>query len=136
MTQETKRKKVKGLVVAVMALTSAFLFPAAQAKDKPEDSTRVYQHTYDEVFQAAQKAAERLGWSVTTADKDKGAITGNGVNDNTKNLFEAHIESVSAKPETRVTVVLKLTGLSGRGGRQYFTNQFLSELAKVLATYD
>src|SRR5271157_591619 len=82
-------------------------------KDKDEQLTRIYTHTYDEVFQASQETIERLGLTVSNADKDKGTIGGDGQyrmrnGDFAKLNVLAHIETVSAKPEVRVTLVLKI----------------------------
>ena len=64
--------------VVTLIVAAAFLTPAVKAKDNPDDYTRVYSHTFDEVFQAAQKAVERQGYFVTDSNKEKGVITGKG----------------------------------------------------------
>jgi hypothetical protein len=153
MTQEERRKKfrslmslaARGLVVVLMALLAAFLFPAAQAKDKPEDNTRIYQHTYDEVFQASQEALERMGMFLDDKDKEKGTISGSGVYKGAEGprhtiriKFDVRTETVSTKPETRVTVNAKAKGgpFGGDGGwGKHFAQDYLSEVQQVLATY-
>jgi len=124
---------VATLVLVLGVLATAFLVPAAPAKDNPEDFTRIYRHTYDEVFEGAQEAIERKGWFVGDADKDKGTITVNGVYGRTKMTFEIHIEPVSPKPETRITIngVTKSSGVN----RRDLALQFFTELQKVLVTY-
>jgi hypothetical protein len=42
--------------------------PAVPGKDKDQESTRVFQHTYDEVFQASQEAIERMGLFLIAKD--------------------------------------------------------------------
>ena len=136
------------IVVGIVALTTAFLSPVAQAKDKnkenPDDYTRVYPFTYDEVFQAAEKALLRLGWRVSGKDKDKGIIQGTVIDQHLsvmnydKNQFEMHIETVSSKPETRITLVVKVHHvwtISDVRTRQVCAEDYFGELQKVLATY-
>jgi uncharacterized protein YndB with AHSA1/START domain len=118
---------VLGVLATVSFASSAF------GKDKPEEFTRIYNHTYDEVFQAAQEAIERKGWFVTNADKDKGTVSGHMVN--AKHAFEMHIETVSPKPETRVTISVNAKGLGMGPFRRTSAEGFLSELQKVLVTY-
>lgn len=144
--------RVAAATVCTVVLLAAFVanVPVVKAKDNPEDFTRVYQHTYDEVFQAAQKAVERMGCFITEADKEKGTITGNGkcatgapgYSPGTfwKVEFQVRIETVSDKPETRVIVEAKTKGQFGTYGgtgaaRKAFKEQLLSETQKVLATY-
>jgi hypothetical protein len=123
------------IAIAVLAAISSV--PAARAKDNADDFTRVYRHSYDEVWDASHEAIERLGWFVTdTDDKDKGAITGKGAGPNGKTTFTLHIESVSPKPETRETIDVKWSGFQGSwGGRKYVAKQLFEETQKVLATY-
>jgi hypothetical protein len=106
----------------------------APSKGNPEDFTRVYRYTYDEVFAATQDAIERLGWSVTNADKDKGTITGRGIYNKNSNTFEIHVETVSPKPETRMTVVQIKDGIFFSNGK-LAAGQLFSEVQKVLVTY-
>jgi hypothetical protein len=121
-------------VVAVMALTSAFLFPAARAKDKPEDFTRIYQNTYDEVFQATEQTIERKGYSVIEKDKDKGTISSTTTNSHI-NLY-VHVEVLNNTPETRVTIIPTYKGFKiSSGAQREFAENFLTELQKVLSTY-
>ena len=143
MTREKKwrqdRSLVNGavgkLVVAITVLMAFFLVPSTPAKDKPEDFTQVYTHTYDEVFQAAQEAIERMGMFVNDKDKDKGMISGHGQYSARNATFPSevkfvlHIEPVSPKPEVRVTVDAKV-----RFAKR-FAADLLAETQKVLATY-
>jgi hypothetical protein len=131
-------------LITFVVLTAAYLFPAAQAKDKPpEETTQIYRHTYDEVFQASQDAIERMGMFVKDKDKDKGTISGNGTYRGTNNtgvhnvemIFDIKIMTVSAKPETQVTVNAQGKGIIARSYQKQFTQNFLSEVQKVLATY-
>ncbi len=137
-----------GLVVAITVLTVAFFFPAAQTKandkGKSDDFTRVYEHTYDEVFQASIERIERMGMFVTAKDKDKGQISGDGMYTSSnggivrtiKMAFDIHIATVSAKPETQVTIRAKAKGMIETGWMERnFKNDFLVGLQKVLATY-
>ena len=67
-----------GLVVAILVLTPAlFSLPQTQekSKDNPDDFTRVYKFTYDDVFQAANEVLFRHGGNIKTADKDKGLLS-------------------------------------------------------------
>jgi len=122
------------LVFMLVALTVAFSVPGA-AKDKDEGSTQIYQHTYDEVFQASQETIERMGLFVTNKDKDKGMISGKGdftVQAWTKKCtFDIYIETISTKPETRVTIKPKIA----LGYAHNLTTRFFGELQKVLSTY-
>ncbi len=118
-------------LIALVVLTVAFLVPAAQAKDKPEDNTRIYRHTYDEVFQAGQDAIERKGCFVTGADKDKGIIS--GTCGGGKPTLELHVETVSQNPETRVTFLFPKVRFGQSKG--YLLDLFSTELQKVLASY-
>jgi hypothetical protein len=117
---------------------------SAFGKDKAEESSATFTHTYDEVFQAAQEATERLGLFVTNTDKNRGVVSGKGVYSGgqaaqwpMKLTFDVHIETVSPKPETRVTIdVQRKAKISGRGvSSNVFKSAYLSELQKVLATY-
>jgi hypothetical protein len=121
------------LVVVLGVLATVSFASSAFGKNKLEESTstRIYQHTYGEVFQAAQEAIERKGWFVTNADKDKGTISGHM--ESPKATFEIHVEPVSPKPETRVTFSGMLSGKERY--RMPIVNSFLSQVQKVLATY-
>lgn len=112
-TEPHSRLAFAALAAALVILITMSVAPAAprpSSKDNPEDFTRIYGHTYDEVFQGAQETIERMGLFVTTTDKDKGIITGNGkyfpkgATAPTTVDFQIRIESVSSKPETRVTI--------------------------------
>jgi hypothetical protein len=152
MTQESKRRQFRSsiklsgrLVAAIMVLTAAFLFPLAHAKEKPkdnpEDFTRVYAFTYDEVFQAANDALFRAGQHIKVSDKDKGLLSaftyfpGLGAHC----TIDVRIESISAKPETRVTYKVfecdKLPRQHKWGPASNYASGFFSSLQKVLATY-
>jgi hypothetical protein len=52
--------------------------PAAPNKDKNQEMTWIYGHTYDEVFQACQEVIKRMGLFVSAKDKDKGTMSGGG----------------------------------------------------------
>jgi hypothetical protein len=122
------------LVVVLGALATVSFSSSAFGKNKLDEEctdTRIYQHTYDEVFQAAQDAIERKGWFVTNADKDKGTISGHM--ESPKVTLEIHVEPVSPKPETRVTFSIMCN--SKYRYRMQPVNSFLSLVQKVLATY-
>jgi hypothetical protein len=131
-------------LIALVALITAILSPAAQAKDKPEESTRVYEYTYDEVFQASLDAMERIGLYVTDRDKEKRTIRGKGGDCTPRGSYmgntcdlEIHIEIISSKPETRVTLEVKKHGAGNllvHVERDY-KEKYFAELQKVLATY-
>ena len=138
------------VVVAFVLMLGALVFggygasvaSGAPGKEKDEQLTRVYTHTYDEVFQASQETIERLGLTVVNTDKDKGTIGGDGGyrmrnGDFAKVNVQEHIETVSAKPEVRVTLVLKIKAppLEGGMARNNFVPDFFNELQKVLSTY-
>lgn len=118
--------------------------PAVPGKDKDEAPSQVYQHSYDEVFQASLETIERMGLFVTDKDKDKGTISGNGeyhypcgaaVPCGGKLTFEVNIETVSAKPEVRVTMRPKFLMHITRGPRLTFPPDFFIQLQKVMSTY-
>ena len=138
-------------VIAVALVLGILIFggygaPSASAapnKDKDESFTRVYQHTYDEVFQASLEAIERMGMFVTAKDKDKGTIAGYGHSNATTPItvyFDIHIEAVNTTPETRVTINTTAKGGAfcpgcKSGNMNQFKDHFSTELQKVLATY-
>ena len=131
-----------GLFIAIVVAASMFLVSSAKAKDKPEDFTHVYRHTYDEVFQAAQDAIERMGYFITATDKDKGTITGNGTEQcqqfSKRIDFTLTIEPTKTDGETNLTVAAKRKGLEGALACPWtkkFSTGFLAEVQKVLATY-
>jgi hypothetical protein len=137
-----KNENEKSLFVrrAFAAILLGILFisgtlPAAAA-DKNAVS-HVYNYSYDEVFQGSQEAIQRLGWFDTGKNKDKGTISGHGMFAGCKVPFEIHIETVSAKPETKVTVSANKGGCFGihKNSQNGVKNDILSELQKVLATY-
>ena len=127
-------------VIAVALILGILIFgvygapSASAAPNKDKEFTQVYQHTYDEVFQAIQETVERKGYFVTDKDKDKGTVT--ATSSNRKVDFYIHVETLNTKPETRVTVIPKLKGskLFGSGLAQD-SEDFLKELQKVLSTY-
>jgi hypothetical protein len=74
---------------------------------------------------AAQKALFRQGRAIKKADKDKGIITVSG--------YDVHIETVSPKPETRVTLDIHVKDTLTR---LKLAGRFFVELQKVLSTYE
>ncbi|HKI12553.1 MAG TPA: hypothetical protein VKA02_10590 [Candidatus Acidoferrum sp.] len=134
------RLSVIALAALLGVLVTTSLANAVPQQDKDQKYTRVYPHTYDEVFQASQETIERMGLFVADKDKDKGTISGNGrYNPDggplSKNCtLDIHIEALNTKPETRVTIHAKVKGvISGWDGP--LKDRFLIELQKVLATY-
>jgi len=128
----------------LVVFAPALFAPTASAKDKPENSTRIYTHTYDEVFQASQETIERMGLFITDKDKDKGTISGNGKYRVLCGYgpcfmtltFDIRLETVSTKPETRVTIDVKRQASAfNPRGQSEVKNEFLSQLQKTLATY-
>src|SRR5208337_2315281 len=131
------------LVLGALIL-GGFAGPSASgspSNDKDKEFTRVYQHTYDEVFQASLETIERLGMFVTAKDKDKGTIAGNGKTSASLTVyFDIHIEAVNTTPETRVTINTTAKGGGVCPGcksanMNYFKEHFSTELQKVLSTY-
>jgi len=134
------RLSVIALAALLGVLVTTSLANAVPQQDKDQKYTRVYPHTYDEVFQASQETIERMGLFVADKDKDKGTISGNGrYNPDggplSKNCtLDIHIEALNTKPETRVTIHAKVKGvISGWDGP--LKDRFLIELQKVLDTY-
>ncbi|MGD1019427.1 MAG: hypothetical protein ABSA12_08920 [Verrucomicrobiia bacterium] len=146
------------LAVMLLVLTLASCATDAPAPGSGRDEhfceqqkTQVYQHTYDEVFQACQEAIERLGFVVTDMDKDKGTISGRDDHfDGSKYTFSMHVETLNTKPETSITfnghynekwggmiAVMTLGGASNIAQRQSIANlgRLASEVQQVLATY-
>src|SRR5271157_2059950 len=114
---------------------------APNNKDKDQVFTQIYLHTYDEVFQASLEAIERMGLFVTAQDKDKGTISGKGSHQQ-KGVqlprdwtFDIHIETLSTKPETRVTINASSRGWVLASEKAAFKQDMASELQKVLSTY-
>lgn len=119
--------------------------PLPNAPKKDQEFSHIYDCTLEEAFHASDEAVKRMGLFVDVTDKDKGLLSGGGQYHlmcgagpcDMKLTFEIHIEPVSNKPETRVTVEAKRkTRLVGWGGGiTQFKNDFLRELQKVLVTY-
>jgi len=130
------------LAVILVVMTASCLAPGASKSDKDQEFTRVYQHTYDEVFQASQEAIERTGYFITHKDKDKGTISGNGIFYSKTSVglmskkctFDFHIETLNTKPETRVTINANVE-VWGAPAASRLKERFSDELQKVLATY-
>lgn len=141
-----RRNTVGKLAVMLVVLTVASLAPGAPKNDKDgkdgkQETTWVAQHTYDEVFQAAQDAIERLGDIVTDKDKDKGTISGKQVIGD-KITFDIHVEALNAKPETRVTISstwdVRCWGCNDKLKSRVnsrLQEKLVAEMQKVLATY-
>src|SRR5208337_173225 len=118
-----KRALITALALVLGALVlggfAAPLASGAPNNDKHKTATKIYQHTYDEVFQASLEAIERMGLFVTDKDKDKGTISGNGnytLSSGTASqpwIFDIHIEALNTKPETRVTIDCEWKGHIG-----------------------
>jgi hypothetical protein len=116
---------------------------ASGSPSKDKEFTQVYQHTYDEVFQASLEAIERMGYFVTAKDKEKGTISGNGIFNvmgsmgpvGKKSTFDIYIETLNTKPETRVTINATVKGVIGGGASNTLKQQLSSEVQRVLATY-
>lgn len=110
--------------------------PAAPNKDKTQELTRVFDHTYDEVFQASLEAIERSGLFASAKDKEKGTIsgsgnypfTGNGGTGYVEITFDIHIEILSTKPETRITINAKAKGFGGSSFAKRFNPLFLGDV--------
>jgi hypothetical protein len=132
-------------LIALVVLIAAPVNSGASKNEKDQETTRIYQHTYDEVFQASQEAIERMGMFLENKDKEKGTISGSGVYKGAGGpthtitiKFDIRIETVSTKPETRVTVNAKAKGgpFGGDGGwGKHFVLDYMGEVQKVLATY-
>ena len=123
-----------GAAIATLSLVSLVLILASLAQGAPNkdpDSTRIYRHSYDEVFLAAPEAIKRAGLVVTDKDKDTGTINGNGLGG--KLTFDMHIEVLSAKPETRVTINAKVKGMFMGSWGPIYTEKILTELQQVLS---
>ena len=136
--------------IALVALTVASWASGAPKNDKnidqTEQSTWVYQHTYDEVFQACLDAIERMGLFVTEKDTDKGTISGKGSHvlstgwASTQWIFDIHIEALNTKPETQVKIDCESIGKGysahfRKHAPPIFRRDLSSEVQKVLATY-
>jgi hypothetical protein len=140
--------KRAGLIAVALMLGVVMVCGNAASSPEPSGAlpavpnrgtTQVYDHTYDEVFQASLDAIERMGVFVAAKDKDKGTISGKGKylfpGGGAPITFEIHIEAVSTKPETRLTTNCKATGLAARVTEQTFVDKFPIEVQKVLSTY-
>ena len=105
--------------------------PAAPGKDPV--CIQVYQHTFDEVFQAVLETSERKGYALLDKDRDKGTIS---VSADKHIDFYIHVEALNTKPETRVTIDPRFKGFKiSSGAQREFAENFLKELLKVLSTY-
>ena len=129
-------------LIMLVVLTVVPLASGASKKDK--EATRIYSHTYDEVFQASLETIERMGYFVTAKDKDKGTISGDGIvklvmgsagPENKKCSFDIHIETLNTSPQTRVTINATVKCIGGWAPANTLKETFLTELQKVLSTY-
>jgi hypothetical protein len=126
-------------MVAILLLAT----PSLVWGKKHTASSHVYTFTYDEVFAATGDAVARMGLLADAQDKAKGTISGHGLykpsfaSANRKFSFEITVETVSSKPETRVTVLAKIKELWVLGGdaETELQEALLGELNKVLLTY-
>ena len=98
----------------------------------PAQQTRVYQHTYEEVFEAALTAIEREGLFVTDKDKNKGIIDGSAYGGQV--VFTLHVESLNTNPETQVTLNTHWTKKVNRRSINPSFNVLIT-IQKVLSTY-
>ena len=109
---------------------------------KHQDSTQVYENTYDEVFQACAEAIKRMGLFITAKDKDKGTISGGGryrpdtADSYGQITFDLHIEAINTKPETRLAAHAEAKGFLSKGFDWAFVDHFPIEVQKVLSTYN
>ncbi len=141
-----------GIIAVVMVLGVLLFGGSATSAPKPggglpavpkkeDTASQVYQHTYDEVFQASQEAIERMGLFLGDKDKDKGTLNGNGpyqepgYTGTFQMIFDIHIETLSTKPETRLTISTQHKGMIASHELKSFNQRFLSEVQKVLSTY-
>jgi len=116
-----------------------------------ESSSRTSDFTFDEVFDAANKALLRLGLNIEQSDYEKGMITGNGNSTIISSVkgpcvashtFACYITEISAEPITRVTVIvdthsgdnIQVIGL-GKKMSLAFLESIHAEIQKVLSTY-
>jgi len=130
-------KRALIMLVALSVVPLAFGTPENE-KNKDVACTRVYQHTFDEVFQAIQEKSERDGGFVTDKDKEKGTITEEIANG--KETYYFHVEPLNNKPETLVTVVQKWRGYHAPFAKAYrscdgLQQYYFRDLQKVLSTY-
>jgi hypothetical protein len=138
------------LTIVILALTvaPAILTFKAYGKDieVTAQSSQIYDHTFDEVFQACQETFERDGLFIVDKSKDKGTLTAKSAGQTDKDdryAFDVRVETVSNKPETRVTVIAHLVSpwhkLVGKSFyerlAQNSSQGFVVKLQKVLATY-
>lgn len=129
------------VLVTLVVVAAAILVPAAQAKDNSEENTRVYQHSYDEVFQASLQTIERMGVFVNAKDKDKGTISGSCLyqpppaGGQYKVTYDILIEALNTKPETQVRINVKAKSMFAGTVEKGFKMRFFTELQKVLSTY-
>ncbi|MGA2327731.1 MAG: hypothetical protein ABSH05_15715 [Bryobacteraceae bacterium] len=123
------------VAVTLSVLATAGLAYAGKPKDKKQEATRVYRHTYDDVFQALQEAIERQGDFIDHVDKDKGTITANCGKMMCTPTYEVQVVSVSVAPETRVTIRVTTKGHLCGNIWEGVANGLLGRLQIVLATY-
>jgi len=147
-----ERSRTMGLGrVAVVTLTIVLAMLTCTAYGKEIEATaeesQIYNHTFDEAFQACQETIERQGWFIADKDKTKGTISVHvppkGDFNRLDTVIQIHIQTVSTQPETRVTAHLHETARKRLGlGEKWLTDdanrnahEFLANLQKVLATY-
>jgi len=111
--------------------------------------SQIYNHTFDEVFQACQEVIERQGRFIAEKDDAQGTISIKPAVGQPVGRLDAHfvcqirIETVSTVPETRVTIRVHTAAQKhfwynpleiNKFGHQT-ANETLVYLQKVLATY-
>jgi hypothetical protein len=138
------RSALAPLALAIFLQAPAFSLRVVQAQEKPKDNrddfTRVYEFTYNDVFEAAYQYYFRDGANIKTADKDKGLliVVGNAINgpeDRCTN--DIRIEAISPAPETRVTFHRQCGKPIHHKWEPAFrtAGRFFIGLQKILATY-
>lgn len=110
--------------------------------------------TFDEVFDAASRAALMLGLHIEKKDLEKGIMTGNGIYTRivpdygphkSSHTFALYVEEISAEPETKLTILVDTHSYDtvGRtsdtkGGYTWCGEKFIeamfAETLKILAT--
>lgn len=104
-------------------------------------ATRAMPATFEELFDAVQKAVFQKGLEVDHQDKRKGRMSGKGYWQTIcgsgpckmQVTFAAYIEEVDSKPTTRLTFILDRHGFMAWGGETGAANDFIIDVQKVLS---
>ena len=120
-----------------------------KATDYQTTKSRVYNYTFDEVFDASVDAIMRTGYSVDVEDREAGLISGSGLNRrhgvngplSCNITYAIYVEEVNTKPRTKSTVIVDVHSSTmflwsaGPETSLIVNSEISDQLQKILASY-